>query len=125
MDGFNSQTAGGSLQISTGVLEKIAKHAAMEVEGVAGVVPSYTATKSILGLLSQPRPVNVSINSDVADIEVSLLVNHGTKIRELSEKVQQSVKEAVQSMTNITVARVDVVVAGLCRAPVQAAEADA
>lgn len=103
----------GSLQISTEVVEKIARHAALEVEGVHDVVSAGGGAKSLLGRLAQPKPIQVEIKNDVADLVVSLAVAYGTRIPELSEKVQQSVKDAVQSMTSITVARVDVIIAGL------------
>ena len=113
MEGFNSHNSGGSLQISTDVVEKIAKHAAMEIEGVRGVMPAVSGAKSLIGRIAPTKPITVELKNDVADISVSIQVEYGTKIPELSEKVQQNVKESVQNMTSISVARVDVVVAGL------------
>ncbi len=114
MDIQNKQSTGGSLQISTDVLEKIAQHAALEVEGVCRVKPvAPSNTKTLLDKIAQPRAVVVELKNDVADIMVSLVVSYGTKIPEISEKVQKSVKEAVQSMTSISVARVDVMITGL------------
>ena len=37
-------------------------------------------------------------------------------IRDRAEKVQENVKSAVQNMTNVTVSRVDLVIAGLAPA---------
>lgn len=115
MDGFDSHDLGGSLQISGEVLEKIAMHACLEVEGVKGVVPIAPTSQNIIGKLSPKKAVAVELKNDVADVEVSLMVAYGTKIPELSEKVQQNVKDAIQNMTSIIVAKVDVVVAGLAR----------
>ena len=42
-----------------------------------------------------------------------LTARYGTKIMPLCEKVQENVKQAIQNMTGITVARVDVQVVGL------------
>lgn len=113
MDGFNSHNTGGSLQISSDVVEKIAKHAALEVEGVRSVMPAATVSQSLFGKLASPKPIYVELKNDVADITVSLQVAYGTKIPELSEQVQLSVKEAVQNMTSISVAKVDIIVAGM------------
>lgn len=113
MDGFDSHDLNGSLQISTEVVEKIAAHAAMEVDGVKAVVPVTSGAKSLLDKITQPKAVLVELKNDVADIAVNVIVGYGVKIPELSEQVQQNVKDAVQNMTSITVARVDVVVAGL------------
>ncbi len=114
MDIQDTRNNGGSLQISTDVIEKIAQHAALEVEGVCRVKPAApTNTKTLLDKIAQPRAVTVELNNDVADVTVSLVVSYGAKIPEISEKVQKSVKEAVQNMTSISVGRVDVVVTGL------------
>lgn len=113
MDSFNSNSAGGSLQISIDVIEKIAHQAAVEVEGVAGVAQPSSIQQNLLGKLMPNRPIQVAIKNDVADIAVALAVYYGTKIPEVSEQVQASVKDAVQSMTNISVAKVDIVVTGL------------
>lgn len=113
MDGFNSDGYGGSLQISTEVIEKIARHAALEVKGVTGVKSANSAAKSLIEKISQQKAVIVAIKNDVADVTVSIVVGYGVKIPEICEQVQQNVKEAIQSMTSISVARVDVVVSGL------------
>ncbi len=114
MDIQHMHNTGGSLQISTDVIEKIARHAALEVEGGCGVEPAVpTNAKTLLDKIAQPRAVTVELKNDVADVMVSLVVSYGAKIPEISEKVQKSVKEAVQNMTSISVARVDVVVIGL------------
>ena len=43
----------------------------------------------------------------------------GARIPSVAEKVQENVKSAVQNMTNVTVSRVDLVIAGLAEAEVQ------
>ena len=78
------KTIGGSLQISTEVLAKIARLAALEIDGVAEVTTG------------------------------------GSKIMPLCEKVQENVKQTIQNMTGITVARVDVLVVGLAEPAAQA-----
>lgn len=119
MDGIQSHYTGGSLQISSEVVEKIAWHAAEEVDGVARVTAPQTQAKALLDKLTPQKPVRVEIKSDVADIEVSLVVDFGTKIPEVSERVQQNVKDSVQNMTSISVAKVDVIITGVETAPQQ------
>lgn len=114
----------GSLQISSDVLVKIATLAAMEIEGVADVAPETAGVKSILNRLAPASPVQIEMKNDVADITVSIVVKPGHKIPELCEKVQENVKQSVQSMTQITVARVNVAVVGLRFAEDEAAKAD-
>lgn len=111
MDVTNSGHSGGSLQISSEVLEKIARQAALEIEGVTAVkvLPSGSA----YGRITSHKTVRVSMNNEVADVELGLELSYGVKIREVSEKVQENVKNAIQNMTGITVGRVDLVVAGI------------
>ena len=50
---------------------------------------------------------------DIAVIDVRLVLEHTARIPTVSQRVQSAVKEAVQNMTGITVAKVNVVAAGV------------
>lgn len=113
MERYNTDNSGGSLQISSDVVEKIAKHSALEIDGVEAVRGQTTAARTLLGKLTSYGPIYVELIDDVADIEVAIVVSIGTKIQEISEKVQKNVKNAIQNMTSITVGRVDIVVSGI------------
>ena len=110
MDVSNTCVVNGSLQISTEVIAKIARMAALEIEGVKEVSP---ATAGVKGLLSKSKSVAVSLNDDVAELTLQVVVFYGAKIPSVCEKVQKNVKAAVQSMTSITVSRVNVIVDGV------------
>lgn len=106
---------GGSLQISTEVLGKIARCAALEVDGVAEV-SCGSQNKKVKDLLERANvqlPVVVEMKDGTAEITLHLVVAFGARIPAVAEKVQENVKSAVQSMANITVSRVDLVIAGL------------
>ncbi len=113
MEVTNSNVVHGSLQISTEVIAKIAKLAAMEIDGVTDVCSGTTGVKGLLGKVSLQKPVVVELLEDVAEITVSITVCYGSKIPFVCEKVQENVKAAVQNMTSITVSRVNIVVAGV------------
>ena len=49
-------------------------------------------------------------------ITLHLMMQFGARIPSVAEKVQENVKSAVQNMTNVTVSRVDLVIAGLAEA---------
>ena len=95
MDLQNMDLQGGSLQISTEVVGKIARCAALEVDGVAEVSCGVQ---------------NKKLKS------LHLMMQFGARIPSVAEKVQENVKSAVQNMTNVTVSRVDLVIAGLAEA---------
>ena len=115
MDFQNMDLKGGSLQISTEVIGKIARCAALEIEGVAEVScgRQNKKVKDLLEIASLQSPVTVTMREGTAEITLNLLVNFGVRIPSVAEKVQENVKSAVQSMTNVTVSRVDLVIAGL------------
>ena len=111
----NMDLRGGSLQISTEVLGKIARCAALEVDGVAEV-SCGSQNKKVKDLLERANvqlPVVVEMKDATAEITLHLVVAFGARIPAVAEKVQENVKSAVQSMANITVSRVDLVIAGL------------
>ena len=114
MDLQNMDLQGGSLQISTEVIAKIARCAALDVEGVAEV-SCGTQNKKLKDLLEasiQP-PVAVEMRDGTAELTLHLIMASGARIPAVAEKVQENVKSAVQNMTSVTVSRVNLVIAGL------------
>ena len=107
MDLQNMDLQGGSLQISTEVVGKIARCAALEVD---------KKLKSLLESASIQPPVVVEMRDGTASITLHLMMQFGARIPSVAEKVQENVKSAVQNMTNVTVSRVDLVIAGLAEA---------
>ena len=99
------KTIGGSLQISTEVLAKIARLAALEIDGVAEVTTGGSQNvRGLLGRTGLQKPVNVVLEDGIATVTVHLTAVYGSKIMPLCEKVQENVKQTIQNMTGITVA---------------------
>ena len=112
MDFQNTNLQGGSLQISTEVIGKIARCAALEIDGVAEVScgKQNKKLKDLLEASSIQSPVTVEMRDGTASITLNLMVSFGARIPAVAEKVQENVKTAVQNMTNVTVSRVNLVV---------------
>ncbi len=116
MDMQNMDLMGGSLQISTEVIAKIARCAALEIEGVADIScgrQQSKKAKELLEIINVQSPVTVEMREGTADITLNLIVKFGTCVPVMAEKVQKNVKNAVQNMTRVTVSRVNLVIAGL------------
>jgi uncharacterized alkaline shock family protein YloU len=115
MDLQNTDLQGGTLQISTEVIAKIARCAALEIDGVAEVSCGSQNKKlrNLLETSSIQTPVTVEMRDGTANITLHLMVRFGARIPAIAEKVQENVKNAVQNMTNVTVSRVNLVIAGL------------
>ena len=114
MDLQNTDLQGGTLQISTEVIAKIARCAALEIDGVAEVSCGSQNKKlrNLLETSSIQTPVAVEMRDGTATITLHLMMRFGARIPSVAEKVQENVKNAVQNMTNVTVSRVNLVLAG-------------
>ena len=113
METVNPHHMDGRLQISSEAIEKIARHAALEVEGVAGVRLPASPGGGLREMLTPARPIRAEISGDVADVNISLVVQYGASIPDVGEKVQQNVKASIQNMTSVPVGRVNVTVVGI------------
>ena len=110
----NKQPA-GSLKISQEVLATIANFASEEIDGVVSLANTYTPIKNFLKKGSIARPIQISLNDDVAVIDISVNLKYGANSPEVAETLQKTVKDAVQNMTGITVSKVDIVVQGIAQ----------
>ena len=107
-------TIGGSLQISTEVIAKIARLAALEVDGVSDVaIGTSQNVRSLLGRTGLQKPVTVVMEDGIATVTVHITVVYGSKVMPLCEKVQENVKQAIETMTGLSVVEVNVHVQGV------------
>src|SRR5690606_8133499 len=94
----------GSVQIAPEVLEVIAGLAAIEIEGVAGMSGGIAGgIAQLLGRKNLSKGVKVVLGDEEAKIDLSIIVEYGYRIPELSEQIGRNVKNAIQSMTGIAV----------------------
>ena len=91
MDLQNMDLQGGSLQISTEVVGKIARCAALEVDGVAEVSCGVQnkKLKNLLESASIQPPVAVEMRDGTASITLHLMMEFGARIPSVAEKVQE------------------------------------
>ena len=59
------------------------------------------------------KGVKVEINDKEVEVKLALNVNYNTHIPEISKKVQDKVKSAIEGMTGLSVVKVDVSIAGV------------
>ncbi|MEF9852486.1 MAG: Asp23/Gls24 family envelope stress response protein [Hydrogenoanaerobacterium sp.] len=103
----------GSLKISQEVIATIASAAAKEISGVAGMALCPANIKTFLAKSPSAKSINITITDDIAVIDVYVILKQGAKIPTVSENIQKSVKDAIQTMTGIVVSRVNVFVSGI------------
>ena len=94
MDLQNMDLKGGSLQISTEVIGKIARCAALEIEGVAEVScgKQNRKVKDLLERANVQSPVTVEMRDGTAEITLEIVAAFGARIPAVAEKVQENVK---------------------------------
>jgi len=103
----------GNISISHDVIATVAKTATLEIDGVNGVSQGNIGLKGLLTRTNYVKPIKIEVDDGVAHIQISIIVDAEKRIPDLANAVQFSVKNAVQSMTGLTVSGVDVVIAGI------------
>lgn len=102
------KTAVSKLKISEDVIITVAKLAALDVKGVAGLSGEINK----MSKLKNNGPIKISMIDSVAAIDISIKIKGYEKATVVAQEVQSAVKENVQNMTGVAVARVNVSVAG-------------
>ncbi|MEF9941496.1 MAG: Asp23/Gls24 family envelope stress response protein [Lachnospiraceae bacterium] len=104
----------GEVQIADEVVAIIAGLAAMEVDGVASMAGNATRELvSKLGMKSLSKGVKVDVLEGVVTVALALNLKYGYSIMDITSKVQEKVKTAIENMTGLTVADVNIRVAGV------------
>ncbi len=104
----------GEVKIADEVVAIIAGLAAMEVDGVASMAGN--ATREIisrLGVKSLSKGVRVDVLEGIITVSLNLNLKYGYSIMDISGKVQEKVKAAIENMTGLTVADVNIRIAGV------------
>ena len=102
----------GSIQISNTVIATIVKKYTLEVEGVTRFAPQGIVG-DIAGMLSKrnyDRNIEIELGEGEAIITLTLVMTFGVNIVEVAQKIQNLLIDKVQSMTGITVKKVNVIV---------------
>ena len=104
----------GEIIVADEVIAVITGLAAMEVEGVASMAGNATRELiSKIGIKSLSKGVKVDVLDDVVTVDATLNLKYGYNVKDVSVKVQEKVKVAIENMTGLKVADVNVRVAGI------------
>ena len=112
--GETSQTSLGTIRIANEVVAVIAGLAATEIDGVAGMSGGIAGgIAEMLGRRNLARGVKVEVGEREAAIDLFVIVEFGVRIPEVALRVQENVKQAIESMTGLAVIEVNVHVQGV------------
>lgn len=96
----------GQVKISNDVIATIAGLAAIEVEGVE-------TTSTFTDKLLKNNGVKIQIEEDEVVLDVMVIIDYGISIPDIAFKVQENVKNTVETMTGLKVSQVNIHVQGI------------
>ena len=104
----------GEVKIADEVVAIIAALAATEVEGVASMAGNITnEVIGKLGIKNLSKGVKVDVLEGVVTVSLALNIKYNYSIVDVTGKVQEKVKNAVENMTGLEVADGNIKVAGV------------
>ena len=99
----------GEIQIAPEVIEVIAGLATIEVEGIAGMSGGFAGgIAELLGRKNLSKGVKVEVGQREAAVDVSVIVEYGSRLPEVASAVQRDVKRSIEMMTGLSVIEVNV-----------------
>lgn len=102
----------GEIKIADEVVAIIAALAATEVEGVASMAGNITNELiGKLGMKNLSKGVKVDVLEGIVTVSLALNLKYNYSIVEVSARVQEKVKNAIENMTGLEVADVNIKVA--------------
>lgn len=99
----------GNIHISEEVLAAISAAAALEVEGVSSLTSPNKKNST--------RGIHVKLEEEKVVVAMSVLMTYGHTIPEVGRAVQEAVKNAIESMSGLEVAAVNISVGGIVFPP--------
>lgn len=92
----NEKECKGTLRVSQDVISEIAAAVACEVDGAE----------------CSRKDVSVKYTGEAAEVSLALMLRTGVRAAVCAETVQNAVRDSIQSMTGITVSRVNIKICG-------------
>lgn len=104
----------GAVAVADDVMCMIVGLATTEVEGVSALAGNITnELMSKVGVKNLTKGVKVEVNEGVVKVDIAVTVEYGYNIPATCGKVQNKVKAAIENMTGLTVADVNIRIAGV------------
>ncbi len=100
------------VQIADDVIAVIAEIASLEVEGASSIGAKKDIVKAIRGKKAT-KGIAVEVIENEVFIDVMCTLKYGVKIQDVCLKIQEKVKNSIETMTGLHVKRVDVQVVGV------------
>lgn len=109
-----SRTDLGTIKIHKNVIASIACLAALEIEGVKRVGGDFKS--GLLELIGKKsvNAIKVEINkNEEVSLEIPLIIKYGCNIPDIADKVQESIRNNLEKMTNLSIKDINISVQGI------------
>ena len=104
----------GTIKISEDVVTTIAGLPAAEVSGVAGMSGGITGELvEKLGRKNISKGIKAVMGENEVTIDINAIVEYGVNIHEVALELQNSIRNAIENMTGLSVVNVNVNIQGL------------
>jgi len=99
----------GTLRINNEVIASIARNAALQINGVAGIKAGTLALISdLFNKGYSHRGISLDISENEVNIGITIIVKYGVNIPEVAALVQENIRATVEEMTGLNVAEVNI-----------------
>ncbi len=99
--------APGTTTMAPGVLVTLAKFTALKVPGVAAVAPRPGGVNRLFRRGSE-EGIQIEIDEEHVNIDLYLVLESETNVRDVSRKVQSEVARAIEEMVGMDVTRINI-----------------
>lgn len=89
-----SSGSNGTINYNADIVNSIVEISVKEVDGVYNISPN--------------KGIRLDFEKDGVYVDVSVIVEYGGSVPELAYRIQQSIQQAVESMTRYKIAKIDV-----------------
>lgn len=111
---LNKKGTLGAVRIADEVVSIIAGLASTEVNGIEGMSGGLVGgIAEMLGKKNFAKGVKVEVGEKEAAIDLYIIVKYGVRIPDVALSVQENVKQAIETMTGLSVVEVNVHVQGV------------
>ena len=113
-DLMKSNAGLGAIKIADEVVSIIAGLAATEVDGIAGMSGGVVGgIAEMLGRKNFSKGVKVEVGDREAAVDLFIIVKYGARIPDVALAAQENIKNAIETMTGLSVVEVNVHVQGV------------
>ena len=104
-----SQTDLGNIRIHKNVIASIASIAAVEIDGVKRIGGDLKS--GLLELIGRKALMAIKVDMDKNDeirLEVPLVIKYGSNIPDISNRVQENIRAALEKMTSLSIKYINI-----------------